>query len=181
MKSIILCEGSTDYALLQYFMRKVYDWQDAKTNEQASSRHFNRIRTMRKGTDVLSIAGCGGSSRILPGLDFILEQNSISNNQESYHKIVILTDRDEVETEQEFADKITRMLSERDVKIEENVSNDKWIKCTYRNGQKKECYLDLLMLVVPFEETGAMETFLYCACNFLIVTNNHDLKGGRLI
>ena len=24
MKSIILCEGSTDFVLLQYFMRKVY-------------------------------------------------------------------------------------------------------------------------------------------------------------
>ncbi len=24
MKSVILCEGSTDYVLLQYFMRKAY-------------------------------------------------------------------------------------------------------------------------------------------------------------
>lgn len=33
MKSIILCEGSTDFVLLQYFMRKVYKWQDKKTGE----------------------------------------------------------------------------------------------------------------------------------------------------
>lgn len=30
MNSIILCEGSTDYVLLQYFMRKAYFWEDNK-------------------------------------------------------------------------------------------------------------------------------------------------------
>lgn len=30
MKSIILCEGSTDFVLLQYYMRTVYGWEDGK-------------------------------------------------------------------------------------------------------------------------------------------------------
>lgn len=30
INSIILCEGSTDFALLQYYMRKVNFWEDTK-------------------------------------------------------------------------------------------------------------------------------------------------------
>ena len=30
MISVILCEGSTDYTLLQYYMRKVNGWMDRK-------------------------------------------------------------------------------------------------------------------------------------------------------
>lgn len=31
MNSIILCEGSSDFVLLQYYMRTVYGWTDART------------------------------------------------------------------------------------------------------------------------------------------------------
>ena len=160
MKSIILCEGSTDYALLQYFMRRVYGWQDSRTDQQTNGRHFNRIRTLTREDDKLSIAGCGGSSRILPELDFLLEQNSIANKSEAYHKIVVITDRDEVQTEQVFTEGIERILRDRNVTISENVCNDKWISCKYKNGQMKECRFELLLLIIPFEETGAMESFL---------------------
>lgn len=30
MNSIIICEGSTDSILLQYFLRKAYGWEDTK-------------------------------------------------------------------------------------------------------------------------------------------------------
>ena len=30
MNSVILCEGSTDYTLLQYYMRKANGWNDKK-------------------------------------------------------------------------------------------------------------------------------------------------------
>lgn len=30
MNNIILCEGSTDYFLLQYYMREAYQWIDDK-------------------------------------------------------------------------------------------------------------------------------------------------------
>lgn len=31
MNNIILCEGSTDYFLLQYYMREAYQWNDDKS------------------------------------------------------------------------------------------------------------------------------------------------------
>ena len=109
MKSIILCEGSTDFVLLQYFMRKVYGWEDKKTNEQARSKYIRYIRTMFKDADSLSIGGCGGSNRILPGFDHIMEYNSLSAESESYDKVVIITDRDECETERVFIEKLEKI------------------------------------------------------------------------
>ena len=32
MRSVILCEGSTDFVLLQYYMRKVYGWEYKKND-----------------------------------------------------------------------------------------------------------------------------------------------------
>lgn len=161
MKSIILCEGSTDYVLLQYFMRNVYEWKDiGKTNEKSANQYIKRIRTLVKEECELSIGACGGSNRILPGFNYVLEINSISVKTESYNKIVILTDRDEITTEVEFCNEIERILNINNVQVNETICNDKWIKGNYKNGQGKTCEVEILLLVVPFEETGAMETFL---------------------
>ncbi|NBI91172.1 hypothetical protein D3Z45_11500 [Lachnospiraceae bacterium] len=43
MNKIILCEDSTDYFLLQYYMRMAYQWNDDKTiqnNIRQSSIHI---------------------------------------------------------------------------------------------------------------------------------------------
>lgn len=128
MKSIILCEGSTDFVLLQYFMRKVYKWQDGKTGESPKGKRIKPIRTLSKGMDQLSIGGCGGSSGILPGLDYIMEFNSLAAEGEEYDKVVIITDRDEEATESEYIAGIEKILQDKQV--------------------------------IPFETTGAMETFL---------------------
>ena len=170
MKSIILCEGSTDFVLLQYFMRKVYGWEDKKTNEQARSKYIRYIRTMFKDADSLSIGGCGGSNRILPGFDHIMEYNSLSAESESYDKVVIITDRDECETERVFIEKLEKILQERNMKAQECVNN-KWVGCLYKNGHGKDCVFSLLILVIPFEETGAMETFLV---NAISQNNSYD-------
>ena len=40
------------------------------------------------------------------------------------------------------------------------MENDIWAECTYINGQGKKKEVKLFLLVIPFEQTGAMETFL---------------------
>lgn len=57
---------------------------------------------LKKDHSELNIIGCGGCSRIPEGLQFILDSNSLSAEDEAYDRIVIITDRDEVETESEF-------------------------------------------------------------------------------
>ena len=41
MNSIILCEGSTDFQLLQYYMRKVHQWEDVPGDIQKGA--FNLL------------------------------------------------------------------------------------------------------------------------------------------
>ena len=40
MKNLILCEGSTDGILLQYFMREVYHWEDAAGQRRLFENHW---------------------------------------------------------------------------------------------------------------------------------------------
>lgn len=51
--------------------------------------------------------------------------------------------------------------------------NDKWIDFHYENGQGDNCNAKLLLLVIPFEDTGAMETFLLDAVG---KSNPYDAK-----
>lgn len=160
MNSIILCEGSTDFVLIQYFMRKTYGWEDMKGQVPALRGQVKRSRILEKEGDSLTIAGCGGASRLLPFLAYLLERNSLSAGDEAYDKIVLITDRDEASTEELFVEKINEIVAENRLQGSESLANDKWSGYTYRNGKGKVKAVDLLALVIPFEETGAMETFL---------------------
>lgn len=57
MNSIILCEGSSDFVLLQYYMRTVYGWTDART-QNIRLDSIKRSRTLKKDENLLTIGGC---------------------------------------------------------------------------------------------------------------------------
>lgn len=170
MNSIIICEGSTDSVLLQYFLRNAYQWED--TSEKPPLRTmFKTFRKLKKGGRSVCIGGCGGASQILNKFDKILERNSLAAEHEEYDKIVILTDRDELETEEDFCREIQRIIVNRYVQTNQAITNDEWIPCTMANGQGQYISVDILLLVIPFEQAGAMETFLL---NAIAETDNYD-------
>ena len=78
MRSVILCEGSTDFVLLQYYMRKVYGWEYKKNESVLINDYKARKCVLKKDHSELNIIGCGGCSRIPGGLQFILDSNSLS-------------------------------------------------------------------------------------------------------
>ena len=47
MKSIIICEGSTDFVLLQYFMRRAHQWEDYRKPDILNN-NFKMIRELRE-------------------------------------------------------------------------------------------------------------------------------------
>ena len=105
MNSIILCEGSSDFVLFQYYMRTVYGWTDTRT-QNIRLDSIKRSRTLKKDENLLTIGGCGGCNKIIPAFEKILQRNSISAVGEAFDKVVIITDRDEVGTEEEVIEKI---------------------------------------------------------------------------
>ena len=173
MRSVILCEGSTDFVLLQYYMRKVHGWEYKKNDNVLIKGYKARKCVLKKDRSELNIIGCGGCSRIPEGLQFILDSNSLSAEDEAYDRIVIITDRDEVETESEFETIIATELGKQQIEWKDDISNDKWIDFHYENGQGDNCNAKLLLLVIPFEDTGAMETFLLDAIG---KANPYDAK-----
>ena len=138
----------------------MYAWEDQRQYKTGLENKVRRVRTLTKDGSFLSIGGCGGCSNILPVFDYICERNSLSADGEDYGKIVIITDRDEVETESEFETIIATELRKQQIEWKDDISNDKWIDFHYENGQGDNCKAKILLLVIPFEDTGAMETFL---------------------
>lgn len=160
MRSVILCEGSTDFVLLQHFMRRTYQWE-YKSNKQINiAGQSARECTLQKDDNTVSIIGCGGCNRLIPCLNYELMLNSVSALGEAYDKIVIITDRDEVLTEQEFSEQIEYQIKVYNGKYSGLITNNEWMEFSFINGYGDELKTKLLMLVIPFEETGAMETFL---------------------
>lgn len=160
MRSVILCEGLTDFVLLQHFMRRTYQWE-YKSNKQINiAGQSARECTLQKDDNTVSIIGCGGCNRLIPCLNYELMLNSVSALGEAYDKIVIITDRDEVLTEQEFSEQIEYQIKVYNGKYSGLITNNEWMEFSFINGYGDELKTKLLMLVIPFEETGAMETFL---------------------
>ena len=105
MKSIILCEGPTDGILLQYFMREVHLWEDAGEPEQLFKGRRDWARRLKKKENELDLVSCKGASKLLPCMDYFLDINKTANMSEAYGKLVVITDRDECGTEENFIGK----------------------------------------------------------------------------
>lgn len=163
MNNIILCEGSTDYFLLQYYMREAYQWIDDKSIQNGILKMpKQKSRNLVKNSDILTIMAVGGCSQIGNGLRAVLERNFLSPPPLSnvYNKIIIVTDRDEVGTEQAFMQELQQILNDYNVTYTSSISNDFWVKCSMYNQIGLTLSFSILLLIIPFEENGAMETFL---------------------
>ena len=79
---------------------------------------------------------------------------------ESFDRIVVITDRDEVITERKFSEQVEEQISIYNGKYTGNIVNNEWLEFLFVNGYGDEQKAKVLLLVIPFEETGAMETFL---------------------
>lgn len=163
MNSIVLCEGSTDYVLLQYYMRTAHKWIDDTKKQKNILRMPNqKSRNLIKNSDILTIMAVGGCSQFEKGLNMVLEKNQLSppDNLNVYSKIIIVADRDEIDTEEKFILKLKKILEIYDVKYDFSLENNLWIKCSMKTKMGLLINFHILLLIIPFEEKGAMETFL---------------------
>ena len=163
MNNIILCEGSTDYFLLQYYMREAYQWiDDTSIQNGILKMPKQKSRNLTKNSDILTIMAVGGCSQIENGLRTVLNKNYLSppNLSDVYNKIVIVTDRDEVGTEQTFIQTLQQVLSEYNITTTTPITNNTWFPYSMQNQVGITIDFSILLLMIPFEENGAMETFL---------------------
>lgn len=78
MNSVLLCEGSTDYTLLQYYMRNAHQWEDDRERQSEIFRlNGQSSRKLFNGEHILTIASVGGCSSLIEGLQQTLNRNKL--------------------------------------------------------------------------------------------------------
>ena len=167
MRNVIICEGSTDLVLIQYFMEKANGWslKDERDNERIleHSGHFEFqfFHNFTKDDNELTIGETGGCSRITKSFASVLEMTKHTSSKEDiFDNIVIICDRDEKNAIEEFDSSFSGCFSEFGIFCTNSIENDTWLNCSTKNSRGDMVDFRVLLLIIPFEETGALETFL---------------------
>lgn len=159
MKSIIICEGETDFVFLQHFMIRVNGWNDSKQMPNPSFRsnvNNSLSRDFFKDSNMLTIISCGGCGNIKTVFEEVIRRNENEiEDSERYSKIVILTDNDEDCVEEKIIFELNDIL-----KNKVQISNNKWTTLTFEDTVHNQFDSELLLLIIPFDENGALESFL---------------------
>ncbi len=161
MKSVIICEGTTDLTLVQYFMEKVNSWS-YKDNVKILSDYGN-CKNFESNYDKLSIIETGSCSKIIKCFRDILEinyYNSPTDGIAEIDNIVIISDNDEISTISSFEHDILAVLQEKNISNLVSIRNDSWMEVSMSNFSGKIINFKILLLIIPFNENGALETFL---------------------
>jgi len=175
MKSIIICEGETDFIFLQHFMIKANGWEDRGKSEDRKNPSFkpdvkdSESRDFFKGTDMLTIISSGGCGNIKTVFEKVVRKNQNEIfDEERYSKIVVLTDNDEDGVEEKFGSDLAS-VSETSAKI----LNNTWTDLSFEDMTGTPFSSKLLLLIIPFDEHGALETFLL---NAVSKQNSYDAE-----
>jgi hypothetical protein len=161
MIKLILCEGKTDAIFLSYYLEQVCGWTH-KFPKDEIPKNFSINSNIKKGEsmewyrradDFLLICGVGGKdnfgsfikSKIIPAM---IDGNVFS-------KIAIVTDRDDRE-ESSICQSFQSLLKPVVSLIDDNV----WIGNRYKNSFGQEKTVDFLLLIIPSDKEGALETTL---------------------
>jgi hypothetical protein len=172
MKSIIICEGKTDLILYSYYLSKVSGWQSLKKKENRKLKDAieNRLSQMTiendnqmcewyyRGDDILCIYAVGSYSGISNGLSQITSF-LYDSSDEKFDKVAVVSDRDDEGVEKELLKTISKTFSEKAISFIK-LTHNTWNSSDEFEIEGKNHKISVLPLVIPFNETGTIETFL---------------------
>ena len=172
MKSIIICEGETDFVFLQHYMKKVNGWTDSKQKPNPSfisSVNNSFSRDFIRNSDMLTIISCGGCGNIKTVFEEVIRKNQNEIfDEERYSKIVILTDNDEKGIEEKIVSELNAASGNSTL-----IKNNTWTDLTFTDTTQNQFNSELLLLIIPFDENGALETFLL---NSIAKSDSYDAE-----
>lgn len=172
MNRLILCEGKTDAIFLSYYLEHVCGWTHRFPKKDIPTGFIvevdviggESIEWYRKGGEFLVICAVGGKDKFRSYIERKI--TPVMMNSTMFSKIAVVTDRDGRSVEsicQSFHAKFSTLVSD----IKNNIWTENIYKTSY-NG--KEASVKFLLLVVPADKEGAMETILIDA----IAENEYD-------
>lgn len=158
MKKLILCEGKTDAILLSYYLGATCGWtrQNAvkglviNTNETKNESSY----WYKRGEEDLLICGVGGKDNFG---SFFKEKiiNPMTDSSIAFSRIAVVTDRDNRQISS-ICDSFKSIFKPVITSAENNV----WKSNFYTNSFKKKASVDFLLLIIPHEKEGALESLL---------------------
>lgn len=161
MTRIILCEGETDLILISYYLEKTKGWiytgnpRGLKLNftEQDNKAAYNY---RNDSNDELLICAVGGKDNFGNFFNENLRKPIMrSTAGETNYKIALITDRDDIaikEIEQSICEQLSPIVN--------NIENNVWKTNSVDADLGAEVTIEFLLLVIPEENTGALETVL---------------------
>ena len=80
---------------------------------------------------------------------------------------------------EEYSEKAIKKTIKNIIDDENNIVNDSWINCTCENGAQDIINFRVLLLIIPFDEEGALETFLLKAIASNDEYDNEIIEKGN--
>ncbi len=167
MNKLILCEGKTDAILLSYYLEKTCGWTPRNTLKnlaiKADDSKGESAYWYRKDSDCLLICGVGGKDRF--GTFFRDRILAAMIDSCAFSKIAVVTDKDD-----------RAVLSIRDSfqsifkPVITRAKNNVWVTNQYRDSFGMDAHVEFLLLTIPEDKEGALETLLLDA----ISENEYD-------
>ena len=158
MNKLILCEGKTDAILLSYYLDRTQGWTPCRRSPKGLNIQAGEGRTesafwYQRGEDRLLICGVGGKDCF--GSFFDRKIRPAIVDSQAFSRLAVVTDRDDRTQSAILAD----MLRHFDPIITDLKQNT-WIKNRYQDSFGLEQELLALLLVIPEQQAGALETVL---------------------
>ena len=157
MNSIIICEGLTDCLFIQYYMRNVCHWSD---KSQRKNKIFKWCRELMNDSNSLLLGHNGGSSRLCEAFESVMKSNYYAQDSEIYHNVVIMTDRDDDQSERNIINDLMFIMNQYKVININEIKSSEWCTLELSNNLGEIIKIKLLLLVVPLDTHGAIETVL---------------------
>lgn len=157
MNKLILCEGETDAILLSYYLGKAAGWKYTKKGpEGLTIQRLNgneSVNWYKKNKDYLLICGVGGKDNFGKFFDTRIKRPLITTN--AFEKIAIITDRDD-RTVEDIRDSLITDMSG----FFSDMRDREWCNNYYQDSFGINKMIELLLVVIPKEHLGALETVM---------------------
>lgn len=155
MNNLILCEGATDAILLSYYLGHMYGWKYCKPPKEIDIKESinETVNWYKRDEDRLLICSVGGKDNFK---NFYLEKIEapilLSNG---FDRFIVISDRDN-NTVSSIENKMSQSFSSAITHIE----NKKWTDCLYKDSYGIEKNIESMLIVIPSEHEGALETVM---------------------
>lgn len=152
MMNLIICEGKTDAIFLSYYLNKQYGWVHNKKESKKpiikldDDQEYNVYENNDKKLIIWSIGGCGK----FPDAVEIIDEYNTGAQKNQFSKIIYMIDRDQHVDDEKLLD-IFR-------KKPHNQISREWSEYEYKNDFGINIKAQALVLIIPDNEKGALET-----------------------